>query len=333
MRYNRLGQSGLKISQFSFGTWLNMKDDPAGEKTARDLLIRAYDAGINSFDTADWYGHGESERVMGHILKIFPRHTLVIASKTYLPMSDDINDRGLSRKHVMESAEKSLRRLGTDYIDIYYAHRYDEDTPLLETMRAMDDLIRQGKILYWGTSKWRSEWIRDALDMAEEYHLNAPVVEQANYSLLIRDYLEEEIVPFVKDTGYGLVTYSPLTGGLLTGKYDDGVPEGTRFSEIGWVKERYFNDESVRRTKALRSIADDLGVSRAELAIAWCLHNQSVQSVILGATKLSQLESNLKAAEITLTDDVLAAIDEIFPCEPWPFDTMPGAKNARRSLS
>ena len=249
---------------------------------------------------------------MGAVLKQFPRHTLVISSKVYWPMSDDPNDRGLSRKHIMESIDKSLQRIGTDYLDIYFCHRWDEETPLLETMRAMDDLIRQGKILYWGTSEWTAEQIQQAHDLAEKYGLYPPLVEQPQYNLIERHKFEQSIMPTAQANGMGLVTWSPLASGLLTGKYDDGIPEDSRLGQIKSLRESILTEEALDRVRQLKPIADDLGITRAELAIAWALRQPAISSVITGATKLSQLESNLRAAEVKLTDDVLARIDKIF---------------------
>ncbi|HQE18224.1 MAG TPA: aldo/keto reductase, partial [Aggregatilineales bacterium] len=208
--------------------------------------------------------------------------------------------------------DKSLQRIGTDYLDIYFCHRWDEETPLLETMRAMDDLIRQGKILYWGTSEWTAEQIQQAHDLAEKYGLYPPLVEQPQYNLIERHKFEQSIMPTAQANGMGLVTWSPLASGLLTGKYDDGIPEDSRLGQIKSLRESILTEEALDRVRQLKPIADDLGITRAELAIAWALRQPAISSVITGATKLSQLESNLRAAEVKLTDDVLARIDKIF---------------------
>jgi voltage-dependent potassium channel beta subunit len=311
MEYRSLGDSGLKVSEISLGGWLTFGNSVKETQTAREIIETAYDNGVNFFDIADIYARGESEKMMGEVLKQYPRHTLVISSKLFWAMSDDPNDRGLSRKHVMESIDKSLQRIGTDYLDIYFCHRWDEETPLLETMRAMDDLIRQGKILYWGTSEWSAQQIQRANDLAEQYGLYPPQVEQPQYSLLVRSVFEDSIMPAAERNGMGLVTWSPLTSGVLTGKYDDGIPEGSRLAQEKWLRDA-LTDAAVEKVQQLKPIADDLGVSRAQLAIAWILRQDAVSSVITGATKRGQLESNLKAAEVDLTDDVIAAIDAIF---------------------
>ncbi|HOA24580.1 MAG: aldo/keto reductase family protein [Aggregatilineales bacterium] len=312
MNYRRVGNSGLRVSELSLGGWLTFGGSVKDQQVAREIIEKAYESGINFFDIADIYARGESERMMGAVLKQFPRHTLVISSKVYWPMSDDPNDRGLSRKHIMESIDKSLQRIGTDYLDIYFCHRWDEETPLLETMRAMDDLIRQGKILYWGTSEWTAEQIQQAHDLAEKYGLYPPLVEQPQYNLIERHKFEQSIMPTAQANGMGLVTWSPLASGLLTGKYDDGIPEDSRLGQIKSLRESILTEEALDRVRQLKPIADDLGITRAELAIAWALRQPAISSVITGATKLSQLESNLRAAEVKLTDDVLARIDKIF---------------------
>lgn len=311
MEYRHLGDSGLKVSTIALGGWINF-ESKIPEDEARQIIRTAYEGGVNFYDLADVYGYGQAERWMGAMLAEYPRHTLVISSKVFHPMSDDPNDRGLSRKHIMESIDKSLQRIGTDYLDIYFCHRWDEETPLLETMRAMDDLIRQGKILYWGTSEWTAEQIQQAHDLAEKYGLYPPLVEQPQYNLIERHKFEQSIMPTAQANGMGLVTWSPLASGLLTGKYDDGIPEDSRLGQIKSLRESILTEEALDRVRQLKPIADDLGITRAELAIAWALRQPAISSVITGATKLSQLESNLRAAEVKLTDDVLARIDKIF---------------------
>lgn len=312
MQYRRVGDSGLRISELSLGGWLTFGGSVKDQQIAREIIEKAYESGINFFDIADIYSRGESEKMMGAVLKQFPRHTLVISSKLYWPMSDDPNDRGLSRKHIMESIDKSLQRIGTDYLDIYFCHRWDEDTPLLETIRAMDDLIHRGKILYWGTSEWTAEQIQQANDLAERYGLYPPQVEQPQYNLVERHTFEQSVMPTAEANGMGLVTWSPLASGLLTGKYDDGIPDDARLGRIKGLRESILTEDSLAKVRQLKPIADDLGISRAELALAWALRQPAITSVITGATKLSQLESNLKAAEVELTDDVLEQIDAIF---------------------
>ena len=311
MEYRRLGQAGMKVSALSLGGWTTYGELVEDQRTVRDIIIRAYDAGINFFDIADIYARGEAERRMGQVFKLLPRHTLVISSKVFWPMSDDVNNRGLSRKHIMESIDASLQRIGTDYLDMYFCHRYDEETPLEETVRAMDDLIHQGKILYWGTSEWTAEQIQAAVDLCEQHGLYKPQVEQPQYNMLVRDKVENEILPTAEANGIGLVVWSPLASGVLTGKYDDAVPEDSRLARIDWLRQAILEGEEspLPKVRALKPIADDLGVSRAQLALAWTLRKSGVSSAITGATRLAQLESNLQALEVDLTDDVLAAIE------------------------
>lgn len=313
MPYRRLGKHGVKVSALSLGGWTTYGGSVADAALVDRILTRAFDAGVNFFDIADVYARGESERAMGAVLKKFPRHELVLSSKVFWPMSDDPNDRGLSRKHVIESVEKSLRRIGTDYLDLYFCHRYDESTPLEETCRAMDDLVHQGKILYWGTSEWSGAQLREAAALADRRNLYAPAVEQPQYSLLHRERFETEIVPAAEETGMGLVVWSPLASGVLTGKYDDGVPQGSRLERIDWLKEKFLSDENRARVRRMKEIADGLGTTRARLALAWAMSSKGVSSVITGATSLEQLEENLAALSVQVTDDARAALDALFP--------------------
>lgn len=311
MIYRRLGSAGMKVSALSLGGWLTYGGSVKEQGTIASILTRAYDSGINFFDIADIYARGESERVMGKVLAQFPRHSLVISSKLFWPMSDDINDRGLSRKHIMESVEKSLRRIGTDYLDMYFCHRYDPDTPLEETVRAMDDLVHQGKVLYWGTSEWPADKIQEALDLCEKHNLYRPQVEQPQYNMLVRENLEEKLLPVVEPAGMGLVVWSPLASGLLTGKYDDGIPQGSRLAETDWLRRSLLErgEDPLAKVRALKPIADKLGITRAQLALAWTIHQRGVTSAITGATRLNQLEDNLQALEVTLDDGLLAEIE------------------------
>ncbi len=309
MRYRSLGQSGLKVSELSLGGWTTFGGSIKDQKVVRDVIVKAYEAGINFYDIADIYARGEAEKMMGEVLKEFPRHTLVISSKLFWPMSDDPNDRGLSRKHIMESIDRSLRRIGTDYLDLYFCHRWDDETPLLETMRAMDDLIHRGKILYWGTSEWTGAQIHQACELADRYGLYPPQVEQPQYNLLMRRRFEDEIMPVAQRNGMGLVIWSPLASGLLTGKYDDGLLPGARLTEIEWLRESVLSEERLEKVRRLKQVASDLGITRAQLAIAWTLRQPAISSVITGATCVEQLVENLGAAEVTLTPDVLAQID------------------------
>jgi voltage-dependent potassium channel beta subunit len=311
MKYRKLGNSGLSVSAVALGGWTTFGGSVSDDALASQIIHRAYDSGINFFDIADAYDRGASEIQMGKVLADFPRHTLVISSKTFWPMSDDVNDRGLSRKHLFESVEKSLKRIGTDYLDIYFAHRYDAETPLEEVVRAMDDLVHQGKVLYWGTSEWTGAQINEAVGLARQFNLYRPSVDQPGYSLLRRTRVENEILPAVRPHGIGLTTFSPLANGLLTGKYDNGVPEGSRATHNEGLRNK-LTDETLDKVRALKPIADELGLTRAQLAVAWILRHPEVASVITGATKPEQVESNAKAVEAVLSADVVARIDDLF---------------------
>ncbi|MCD6100473.1 MAG: aldo/keto reductase, partial [Candidatus Marinimicrobia bacterium] len=228
MEYRRVGRSGLKVSVFGLGGWLTFGESVKDKKIINRIIKTAYEKGINYFDIADVYALGEAEKLMGEVLREYPRHRLVIASKVFWPMSDDINDRGLSRKHIFESIDKSLKRIGTDYIDIYYCHRFDPEVPLEETLKAMSDLVHQGKILYWGTSMWSHAQILEAMMLCERYGLYKPIVEQPVYNLIIREHFEKEVKPSIEKFGIGAIVFSPLLSGILTGKYDEGIPPGSR---------------------------------------------------------------------------------------------------------
>lgn len=301
----------MKVSAVSLGGWINYGEGKVASDTAREVVLAAYDQGINFYDLADVYGNGGAEEQMGAILKEFPRHTLVLSTKVFWPMSEDVNDRGLSRKHIMESIDRSLRRLGTEYVDLYFCHRPDPETPILETARAMDDLIHRGKVLYWGTSEWSGEQIYEAHDLCERHGLYPPQVEQSQYSMLRRDRVEGEILPVTEPRGMGLVVFSPLGMGMLTGKYDDGIPKDSRFSREEWAAKRYVTDENIDRVRRLKPIAGALGISRAQLALAWTLRQPSVSSAIIGATRPSQILDNAAAADVNLSPDVIEEIEGI----------------------
>ena len=311
MKYRRLGEAGVKVSELSLGGCTTFGESLLDKKLARDIIVKAYDSGINFFDIADIYAKGVSEEMMGEVLREFPRHTLVISSKAFWPMSDDVNDRGLSRKHIMESVERSLKRIGTEYLDLYFCHRYDEETPVEETARVMDDLIHQGKILYWGTSEWSGEQIQEALNICEKYNLYKPQTEQPHYSMLHRERVEGDILPVTEPRGIGLVVWSPLESGLLSGKYDDSLPDDSRIARFDWLHQNLWKEELLDTVRKLKPVADDLGISRAQLAIAWTLRQSGVSSAITGATRPSQIEETVGAVGIDLEDAVLDKIDEI----------------------
>ncbi len=318
MHYRRLGKSGLKVSEISLGTWITFGNQ-VDEKTASDLIHMAYDQGVNYFDNADVYADGKAETVMGKAIQDLPRESLLISSKVFWPTMPGPNGRGLSRKHITESIHASLKRLNLDYIDLYYCHRYDPDTPLEEVVFTMTHLIEQGKILYWGTSEWTAAQISQAVGVARQYNLIPPTMEQPQYSMFHRKRMEDEIAPMAKEFGLGLTTFSPLYFGILTGKYNEAFPEGSRatLEDMSWMKEN-LTPERISTVKELGVIAKDLGITQAQLAIAWILQRKVVSSVITGATKTSQLEDNLGAAEAQslLTPKVLELIDRILTPQP-----------------
>lgn len=312
MQYRRLGNTGLKVSEISLGSWLTYGGYVEQEQ-AIQTIHRAYDLGINFFDTANVYALGESEKVVGQAIKKFDRESIVLATKVFWPMGDGPNDRGLSRKHILEQANASLKRLDVDYIDIYYAHRFDPETPLEETLRAFDDLVRQGKVLYIGVSEWTAEQISEAAHIADKKLLDRIVVNQPQYSLLHR-HIEKEIIPVSKKHGVGQVVWSPLAQGILTGKYKVGhqFPEGSRATTDNQFFHSILTNENIEKAEKLSVIAKELGVTTAQLAIAWILREPNVASALVGASRPEQIEENVKASGIILEDQVLRRIEEIF---------------------
>ncbi len=298
---------------FGLGGWLSFGQRITDERDGRALIQTAFDAGVNFFDIADVYARGESEEAMGRILRDFPRHELVISSKTFFPMSDEINDRGLSRKHNFESIEKSLQRIGTDYLDVYFCHRFDEDTPLEETARAMDDLVHQGKILYWGTSEWSGRQLRQTYELCNNINMYRPQVEQPQYSLLARGKFENSVRPAALELGMGMVCWSPLCMGILTGKYDGGLPKGSRMETEEWLREERYNDENLERVRKFKALADRVECSRVQLALAWVAAQEGVSSVILGTNCLDQLRENLGALTIEVSPELDQELQELFP--------------------
>ena len=309
MNYRRVGSSGLKVSEIGLGTWLGVGDriDPAA---SRACVRAALECGINLFDTADVYAGGGAERALGELLAEVRRESVVIASKCFFPHSDAPNDRGLSRKHVVESVERSLRNLRTEHIDVMQCHRFDPEVPLAETVRAMDDLIRQGKVLYWGIGRFDVRQIGDAVRVARELGAVAPIANQYVYNFLNRE-VEPELLPRCEELGLGLLAYSPLGQGVLTGKYSGGsIPPGSRAADERLRRGMWeWKPEQIRRVERLRPIADDLGMSIAELALAWCLRQSAVASVIIGATRPEQVHENAKASGARLPADVLARME------------------------
>jgi voltage-dependent potassium channel beta subunit len=313
MNYRNLGRSGLKVSRISLGAWTTYGGTVQDRELITRIVEKALEGGINFFDNADIYARGEGERYMTGVLHDIgvERHQLVLSSKVFWPMSDDVNDRGLSRKHVLESIDRSLERMDLDYLDVYFAHRYDPDTPMEEIVEAFSDVVRSGRAHYWGTSEWSAAQIAEAHAFAKANGLVPPAVEQPQYSMLYRDRVEQRILPVTEPKGIGLVVWSPLAMGMLTGKYDDGVPEGSRFAEEESFAKRFLTDANRRKVVALKDVADDLGVTRAQLALAWVLRQPGVSSVITGATKIAQIEENLGAAELELDAPTTSRIDAI----------------------
>lgn len=315
-----MGRTGLKLSRLSFGSWVTFGDQIEDAK-ASELIHLAYENGINYFDNADIYANGQSEAVMGRAISDLPREALVLSSKVFWKTMPGPNGRGLSRKHIMESCEATLTRMGVDYLDLYFCHRYDPETPLEEVVRAMEDLVRQGKVLYWGTSEWRAGQIARACSIAEKWGGYAPMVEQPQYNMLVRRKMEDELIQAAEDLGFGMVTWSPLKYGLLTGKYNEGMPdEKTRLTRDPSWADSVVTEERVEKVRALAALAEELGISMPQLAIAWILRVPQVSSVILGATKKSHLQENLKALEATelLTEEILDQIEGILDNKPEP---------------
>jgi len=312
MNYRRMGRTGLKVSEIALGAWVTFGDQ-IDEETASDLIHLAYEQGVNYFDNADIYAKGRAEQVMGKAIKDLPRESLVISSKVFWKTMDGPNGRGLSRKHITESINASLKRLGTEYLDLYFCHRYDPDTPMEEIVRVMDDLVHQGKILYWGTSEWRAAQIANAHRIARQWSLYPPVVEQPHYNMLVRRRLEDELAPAADDLGFGMVSWSPLEFGLLSGKYNQGIPKESRLGRDQTWADEVLTESRLVKVRALTNIADRLGVSMAQLAIGWLLRVPQLTSVITGATKPSQLTQNLEAPNVLekLNGDILEEIESV----------------------
>ncbi len=311
MQYRRVGTTGLQLSVLSFGAWVTFGKQ-VGRSQARELLALAHDRGVNFFDNAETYNNGVAEQLMGDVLADlrFARDSYCVSSKVFFGAVDHPlpTQRGLSRKHVIEACHQALQRLRVDHLDLYFCHRPDPDTPIAETVAAMDTLIRQGKVLYWGTSEWPAEAIHEAHRVVRANHFYAPVVEQPQYNLLHRARVEVEYAPLYEAYGMGTTIWSPLSSGLLTGKYNNGVPADSRIAQPGyeWLRESVLGKgkERIDKVRALQPIADELGVELAQLSIAWCLLNPHVSTVMLGASKIEQLEKNLGAL------DVLPRIDK-----------------------
>ncbi|MBW4436301.1 MAG: aldo/keto reductase [Pleurocapsa minor GSE-CHR-MK-17-07R] len=312
MQYRNLGRSGLKVSAISLGAWINYGSSVTEENHAVEIIHAAVDRGINYIDVADVYATGAAEGVVGRAIKGMKRSDLVISTKAYFPMSDNVNDRGLSRKHIIESVNASLVRFDQDYIDIFFCHRYDKETPVEETVRAIETLIQQGKILYWGTSMWTAENLDEGLAAVREANASRPVVEQPLYNMLDRDVVEGDLESAMERHGMSMVVWSPLAQGVLTGKYNDGIPEDSRYNHVDkdWFSKQ-LSEERLSRSRALNMLAREMGTTQAALALAWTLKNKHVASAIIGATKPKQLDENLKALDVVICDEINARINAI----------------------
>lgn len=320
MKYRNMGKWGLKLSEIALGSWMTVLTSPEAKETAANTVKLAFENGINFFDCADGYSGGEAERFLGSILKEYPRTSYVVSSKVFFPTGPGVNDRGLSRKHIMESIDKSLKNMGMDYIDLYYCHRYDETTPLEETIEALSDLVKQGKILYYGVSEeWSGARLEAAMSIIKEEHLRPLSVLQPQYNMIDR-YIEHDIMGVCEKYGIGITPFSPLAQGLLTGKYRLGepLPEGSRATH---QKDRQINnlltEENLAKVEKLRKIADELDVTLSVLSLAWILRKNIISSVITGASKPSQLEQNVKASGLVIPDDALSEIEKILDFTPF----------------
>ncbi|WP_225743838.1 aldo/keto reductase family protein [Marinilactibacillus sp. Marseille-P9653] len=313
MEYRQLGNSGLKVSEIALGSWLTY-GKTVKDTTAEDCIRLAYEKGINFFDTANVYEQGQAEKVLGKVLKDYQRDQVVVATKVYFPMGDGPNDRGLSRKHIIEQCDKSLQRLGMDYVDLYQCHRFDPTVPLEETLMALDDLVKQGKVLYTGVSEWSAAQIEKAQGIIDHRGYHKMISNQPVYNLLQR-YIESEVLPVSESYGMGQIVFSPLAQGVLTGKYKPNaeIPKDSRAAnkEIGSFVNRYMDDETLEAVQKLDDIADQLDISLVQLSLAWILRQPGVSAAIIGASRPSQIEENVKASGIKLSTDVLEEIDTV----------------------
>jgi voltage-dependent potassium channel beta subunit len=321
MNYRRLGSAGLKLSELSFGSWVSFKNQ-LDEDTAYACMRAAYDAGVNFFDNAEAYAAGQSEVIMGNVLRRagWRRVSYIISTKFYWGLSAGPNEKNtLNRKYLMQGIDGSLKRLQLDYVDLIFCHRPDPETPVEETVWAMHDIITQGKALYWGTSEWSADQVLQAWQIADQHHLRKPQMEQPQYNLLVRDRVEKEYAPLYHEMGLGLTTWSPLASGLLSGKYQQGIPAESRATLPGyeWFRES-ITPARLQAVEKVQAIAAELGCSVAQFAIAWCLKNPNVSSVITGASRVEQVHENMKALEVApkITPEVLARVDEVLGNKP-----------------
>ncbi len=316
MEYRHLGKAGIRVSELSFGSWVTFHNQ-ADVNAAKELMAAAYDAGVNFFDNAEVYAGGKSEEVMGASLKQlnWRRGSYLVSTKIYWGLNEGVNEKNtLNRKRLIEGIDGSLQRLQLDYVDLLYCHRADKTTPIEETVWAMHNIIEWGKAIYWGTSEWSAAEIVSAIEIAERHHLHKPVTEQPRYNLFERQRFTREYERVYKDYGYGTTTWSPLASGLLSGKYNQGIPEGSRAALNDWLQDHVTDTEKLAKVQALEPIANELGCTLSQLALAWCLKNPYVSSVITGASRVEQVQENMKATEIAprLTPEISERIDQIF---------------------
>jgi len=322
MNYRRLGRSGLQVSELSLGSWVTFGSQ-VDVDAAAECMSAAYDAGVNFFDNAEVYARGKSEEVMGAALKKlgWRRGSYVVSTKFFWGLNEGPNEQNtLNRKYLLEAMNGSLKRLELDYVDLAFCHRADPSTPIEETVWAMHNIIEQGKALYWGTSEWAADEIVAAIEIAERHHLHKPVMEQPQYNMLSRERFEKEYARLFRDYGYGSTTWSPLASGMLTGKYNDGIPADSRGTLKGyeWLLPRLTDAAALTKVRALKPVADELGCTMAQMALAWCLKNPNVSTVITGASRVSQVQENMKALDIVaqLTPDVMEKIEGVLQNRP-----------------
>jgi voltage-dependent potassium channel beta subunit len=312
MKYRRLGNSGLKISEIGLGSWLTY-GKAVNNQTAHNCIHKAYELGINFFDTANAYETGKAEQVLGEALRAYSRSSYVVATKVFFPMGEGPNDRGLSRKHIIEQCDASLKRLGIDYIDLYQCHRFDPEVPVEETLYALDDLVRQGKVLYAGVSEWSAAQIENAVGIGKAHHLRPLISNQPIYNMLER-YIENEVLPTCSRNGMGQIVFSPLAQGVLTGKYKPNAdkPKESRAADhtVNKVINSYFRNDVLECVQKLKQLAEDLGLTLSQLSLAWILRHPEISSAIIGASRPEQIEENVKAVDVVLSQEILTIIDE-----------------------
>lgn len=320
MNYRRLGKAGLQVSELSLGAWVTYGGQ-VGQEVAEQCMAEAWEHGVNFFDNAEGYAEGNAEIVMGNAFKKlgWKREDFVVSTKIFWG-GQGPNQTGLSHKHVIEGVNNALRRLQVEYVDLCFCHRPDPETPIEETVRAMDILVKQGKIFYWGTSEWSAAEIAYAYAVAKENHLTPPSMEQPQYNMLVRDRFEKEYAALYRDLGYGTTIWSPLASGILTGKYNDGIPEDSRANLKGyeWLRDALITPERIEKVRQLKPIADELGCTQAQMALAWCLKNPNVSTVITGASRPGQVRENMKALDVVplLTDEVMERIEAVLQNRP-----------------